>query len=169
MIPARSQFESLLFGCWIDRKAGLSHRKEEMGEYRLLQAKAAEDAAPHDGARCLKTPRRCERKGFNAVLLRAWRLAVPRRCEHEDRRCCALASILQKPPFRCRSKTDKAPAASPEHAQRGFSVNHSSLAEIYDSDSIKVRREEFDLRFCAGAQNYRPRRLPKTRFCGSES
>lgn len=54
MIPTRSQFESLLFGylviwlfgCWIDRKAGLSHRKEELGEYRLPQAKEAEDAAP---------------------------------------------------------------------------------------------------------------------------
>lgn len=75
-----------------------------MGEYRLLQAKAAEDAAPHDGARCLKTPRRCKRKSFNAVLLRAWRLAVPRRCEYEGRRCCALASIFQKPPFRCQTR-----------------------------------------------------------------
>lgn len=110
-----------------------------MGEYRLLQAKAAEDAAPHDGARCLKTPCRCKRKSFNAVLLRAWRLAVPRRCEHEDRRCCTLASILQKPPFRCQSKTDKAPAASPEHAQRGVSVKslpNSGPFSIFSSQRV---------------------------------
>lgn len=120
MIPARSQFESLLFGCWIDRKAGLSHRKEEMGEYRLPQAKAAEDAAPHDGARCLKTPRRCERKGFNAVLLRAWRLAVPRRCEYEDDGAALLRAYSRSRPFAAEAKPTRLPLPHRNTHNGGF-------------------------------------------------
>ena len=43
------------------------------------------------------------------------------------------------------------------------------LVEIYDSDPLKVRYSISDLRFCAGAYNYRFRMRLKTSFCRSES
>ena len=93
---------------------------------------------------------------------------MPRRCECEDRQYCALASILQKPPFRCQSKTDKAPAASPEHAQRGFSVKPLEFGRDFRffprnaSMPAAVRKPILGLQGLVAAP-YRSAGLPSTR------
>lgn len=93
---------------------------------------------------------------------------MPRRCECEDRQYCALASILQKPPFRCQSKTDKAPAASPEHAQRGFSVKPLEFGRDFRffprnaSMPAAVRKPILGLQGLVAAP-YRSASLPSTR------